>query len=92
MATQYTASASSGYATNVTHAYFGDKRVWMAHYSAPSNATGYVTPGMHFIHYVHVQDADPTTYQFASNTIGGIDVYFSGMVTGSTGYILIMGN
>lgn len=91
MATAYTASASSGYMTDVQFVSLGNQRGFLAHYSSPSNATGYVTPGMHTISHISVQDADPTTYYVTSNTIGGVDVYFSGLVTGSTGFIFIMG-
>ena len=92
MATKYTASASSGYMTNPMYdVSLGPFRSFVAHYSAPSAATGYVDPGMNSIIFVNVQDADPTAYAYATNSAGGQTVYFSGLVTGSTGYIFIIG-
>lgn len=92
MATKYTASAASGYLTNVSVGYIGANRAFFAHYSAPGNATAYVSPGMNSFQYYLIQDADPTTYQEATNSVGSLDLYFSGLVTGSTGYIFILGN
>ena len=92
MAYQMTASVASGYMTNpMWGASLGPFRSFAAHYSAPSGSTAYVDPGMNSIIFVNVQDADPTTYQYATNSAGGQTVYFSGLVTGSTGYIFIIG-
>jgi hypothetical protein len=69
----------------------GPFRAFAAHYSAPSGATAYVDPGMNTIIFASVQDADPTTYQYSTNSAGGQTVFFSGLVSGSTGNIFILG-
>lgn len=92
MAVQYTASTASGYLTNVQMDYFGNNYVWSAHFSSPGNATAYVTPGMNSFMFMDIPVADPTTFVPATNSIGSLDLYFSGLVTGSTGYIMIVGN
>jgi len=91
-ATYMTASTASGYMTNVQYGYIGNQRAIFAHYSAPSGGSFYMTPGMNSFTYYNIQDVDPTTYVEATNSIGSLDLYFSGLVTGSTGYIFIMGN
>jgi hypothetical protein len=92
MATEYTASLASGYMTNVmADVAIGPFRCFIGHYSAPSADTGYVNPGMTRILFVNVQDADPTTYQQTANSVGGKTLSFSGLVTGSTGEIFILG-
>jgi hypothetical protein len=92
VATKFTASTASGYMTNPMYdVSIGPFRSFVAHYSSPSAATAYVDPGMNSIIFVQAQDADPTTYQYATNSAGGQTVYFSGLVTGSTGYIFILG-
>jgi hypothetical protein len=92
MATTYTASAASGYMTDVmADVMIGPFRCFTAHYSAPNAATALFTPGMAKIVFASCQDADPTTYQQTANSIGGINCEFSGLVTGSTGYVFILG-
>lgn len=90
MATLMTDSTSSGYMTNVSWGVFGNKRTLIAHYSSPSADTQYIVTGFPTVSYVHIQDADPGRYQFATNTVGGVNVYWSGCVVGSTGYIFIL--
>jgi hypothetical protein len=90
MATQFTDSIASGYMTDVMWGNMGNKRSFMAHYSSPVAATGYVEVGFNTISYIHVQDADPTAYQLSANAHGGLAVYFSGLVVGSTGYMMIV--
>ena len=92
MATQFTASTASGYLTNVSVDYIGNNIAWSAHFSSPGNATGYVSPGMNSFMWMDIPTADPTTFVASTNSIGSLDLYFSGLVTGSTGYILIIGN
>lgn len=92
MATVYTASASSGYMTDAMYdVMVGPFRGFVAHYSAPNAATGAVDPGFAKVVFIHVQDADPTTYKLSANAVGGQTVFFSGLVTGSTGYMLMLG-
>ena len=92
MAYKMTASLASGYMTNpIFDAAVGPFRCFVAHYSAPSASTAYVDPGMHSIIFTYVEDADPTTYARGTNSAGGQTVYFSGLVTGSTGHIFILG-
>jgi hypothetical protein len=91
-ATYMTASASSGYMTNVSWGYIGNQRAMFAHYSAPNEGSYYITPGMNSFTYYNIQDADVTKYVESTNSVGSLDLYFSGLITGSTGYIFIMGN
>jgi hypothetical protein len=92
MSYKMTASTASGYMTSpMFDVSLGPFRSFVAHYSAPSAATAYVDPGMGRVVFINVQDADPTTYQFATNSAGGQTCYFSGLITGSTGYIFILG-
>ncbi len=92
MAYQMTASTASGYMTNpMWDVALGPFRCFTAHYSAPSANTAYWDVGMNNIVFVNVQDGDPTTIQFATNSAGGQTVYCSGLVNGSTGYVFILG-
>lgn len=97
MATEYTCSMASGYASNVIFYGEGPFRIMRGHYSAPSNATGYIETGFRHIDNYYVQDADPTTFAFSSTSTSAsappatIAVYFSGMVTGATGYFEFKG-
>jgi len=90
MATEFTSTTSSGYMTDVAWGVMGSKRVFQAHYSSPTADTQYIETGFPTVSYVHVQDADPTAYQFSANSVGGLAVYWSGCVVGSTGYIFIV--
>jgi hypothetical protein len=92
MATLFSSSANSGYATDVAYFSLGPNKAMTAHYSSPSADTGYIETEMMNVSYVHVQDADPTRYQYSANAIGLQAVYFSGLVVGSTGVIFILGN
>lgn len=97
MATEYTASVASGYATDVLFYSEGPYRIMRGHYSAPSNATGYIETGMRQVDNYFVQDADPTTFVMSSTSTSAsappatIAVYFSGMVAGATGYFEFIG-
>ena len=91
-AVNMTASTASGYITNVQVAYFGSYRVWTAHYSSPSAGSMYVSPGMNFLRWYDVEDGDPTSFVPTTNSIGSLDLYFSGLITGATGNIFILGN
>lgn len=91
MAATYTMSVASGVLTNVVYYNEGSLNIMEGHYSSPSNATGIIETGMLNITWVHVQDADPTTYKFSANSNGTYAVLFSGMVTGATGFFQIKG-
>lgn len=91
MAVTYTASAASGYATNVGYYDEGPLLCMYGHYSSPSNATGIIETQMYHVKSYFVQDADPTTYVQSANSNGTIALIFSGMVTGATGYFEIKG-
>jgi hypothetical protein len=97
MATEYTASVASGYATNVLFYSDGPFRIMNGHYSAPSADTGYIETGFRHIDTYYIQDADPTTIIFSSTSTSAsappatLAVFFSGMVTGATGYFEIKG-
>lgn len=90
MPTIWTSSAASGYLTDVQWLYFGNKRAMIAHYSAPNAATGVIYAFMPTVSFVHVEDATPTTYKFATDGAGGVTVEFSGQASGATGRILII--
>ncbi len=92
MATELTASTASGYMTNVQFVVMGNKRAIIGHYSSPSATTMYIRTGMPVLDYYNVPDADPTTYQEATDGAGGLLLYFSGFVTGATGYFFILGS
>lgn len=85
MATTYTASAASGYLTNVIFYDEGPLLVMAGHYSAPGVDTGLIETGMYAVDYYYVQDADTTTFVQTAGSNGTIGVYFSGMVSGATG-------
>jgi len=89
MATEMTASAASGTMTDCVFDLVGSKRVFRAHYSSPSADTQYILLGFQGISFVDVQDADPTTYSITIQA-PGVKVEFSGLVTGSTGFIQIV--
>ena len=91
MAATYTMSVASGILTNVMYYNEGSLNIMEGHYSSPSNATGIIETGMFNVTYVHVQDADPTTYVYSANSNGTYAVIFSGMVTGATGCFQIKG-
>lgn len=91
MATTYTSSAASGYATSVSYYSDGPFQVLTGHYQAPDNATGIIETEMYNINTYYVQDADPTTFVFSANSNGTIAVIFSGLVTGATGWFEIKG-
>ena len=97
MAVEYTASIASGYATDVVFYSEGSFRIMEGHYSAPSNATGFIETGFRNVDNYYIQDADPTTIVFTSTSTSAsappatIGVYFSGMVAGATGYFEIKG-
>lgn len=92
MAVTYTASAASGYATDVVYFSEGPRTVMAGHYSSPSNATGIIETEMFRVDEYYVQDADVTTFVQSANANGTIALIFSGMVTGATGYFRIAGN
>lgn len=91
MASELTASASSGYMTNVSWFVQGNRRVMEGHYSSPGATTYYIRTGMPILTWYNVPDADPTTYTEATDGVGGILLYFSGFVAGATGYFKIEG-
>jgi hypothetical protein len=91
MATTYTASVASGYATDVMYYNEGPMLVMNGHYLAPNNATGIIETQMFEIKTYYVQDADPTTFVQSANANGTIALIFSGMVTGATGYFELKG-
>ena len=91
MAITYTASITSGYATNTLYYDEGPLHVFTGHYSSPSNATGIIETGMYNLTNYYVQDADVTTFAQSANANGTIALIFSGMVTGATGYFEIKG-
>lgn len=91
MATELTATAASGYLTNVAFIVQGNRRVMEGHYSSPSNTTMFIRTGMPILTWYNVPDADPTTYSETTDGVGGILLYFSGFVTGATGYFKIEG-
>lgn len=97
MATEYTASMASGYASNVVFYSQGPFRVMVGHYSAPNAATALFETGFRHIDNYYVQDADPATFVFSSTSTSlsappaTIAVYCSGLVTGSTGYFEFRG-
>jgi hypothetical protein len=88
---EFTSSVSSGYATDVSYFSMGNRKAMMAHYSAPTGDRAYIETGMFAVEYIHVNDADPTTYVFSANAVGMQAAYFSGLVTGSTGTIFLLG-
>lgn len=92
MATQLTASAASGYMTDVTWVSVGNRRGLTGHYSSPSATTMYIQTGMPILYWYNVPDADPTTFTETTDGVGGINLYFSGFVTGATGYFFIIGS
>ena len=92
MAYQMTDSITSGYMTNTMwDVAIGPFRAFSAHYSAPNATTAYIQVGMRDIRLVDIEDADPTTFRYTADGAGGMYVQFSGLVTGSTGYIFILG-
>lgn len=91
MATQLTASTASGYLTNVAYIVQGNRRVMEGHYSSPGNTTMYINTGMPILTYFHFPHADPTTFTATTDGVGGIVLYFSGFVTGATGYFKVEG-
>ena len=91
MATTYTASAASGYATDVVFFNEGPQLVMQGHYECPDNATGIFETGMYKVTTYYVQDADPTTFVQSANANGTIAVLCSGLVTGATGYFEFKG-
>ena len=97
MATEYTSSAASGYASNVLFYPDGPFIVMAGHYSSPNNATALFETGFRHIDNYYVQDADPTTFVFSSTSTSAsappatVSVYCSGLVTGSTGYFEFRG-
>ncbi len=93
MATQLTASAASGYMTDAQwDVALGPFRCFFAHYSMPASGTHYVDVGMSTIRLCYVEDADNVTFSFGTNSAGGQTVYFSGITTGVTGRMFVMGN
>ena len=78
MAITYTASITSGYATNTLYYDEGPLHVFTGHYSSPSNATGIIETGMYNLTNYYVQDADVTTFKQSANanvikiTIGNV--------------------
>lgn len=91
MATELTATAASGYMTDVAWISLGNRRAMTAHYSSPTNQTHFIRTGMPILTWYNVPDADPTTYSETTDGVGGILLYFSGFVVGSTGYFLVVG-
>lgn len=91
MATELTATVASGYMTDVVYGVSGSRRLLSGHYSSPTNQTHYIRTGMPILTYYNIPDADPTTYSEATDGVGGILLYFSGFVVGSTGYFHIEG-
>ena len=92
MATTYTSSAASGYATNVVYYNAGPMLCCTGHYSAPSNATAIFETQMYSVKEYYVQDADVTTFKQSANANGTIAVLVSGLVTGATGYFEFRGH
>jgi len=91
-ATKFTASTASGYMTNAMwDVSIGPFRCFTAHYSSPTATSQYISLGMHAIVFPYVEDADPSTLYYTANSVGGVDLYFSGNITGSTGYIFVLG-
>lgn len=91
MATEFTASASSGYMTDVQYGVVGNYRVIVGHYSSPTASTAYIRTGLPILQFYNVDDADPTTFSQATDGAGGILLYFSGLVVGATGRFFILG-
>ncbi len=97
MATTYTSSQASGYASGVVIYPQGTFWIMKGHYSAPNAATAlFETPFRKIVNY-YVQDADVSTFQFSSLSTSAsagpatIAVYCSGLVTGATGYFEFKG-
>ena len=91
MATEFTASTSSGYMTDVQYGVVGNYRALIGHYSSPTAATAYIRTGMPILKFYSIPDADPTTFAETTDGAGGLLLYFSGLVVGSTGYFYIIG-
>ncbi len=90
-ATVWTASAASGYMTDVQYLSVGNTRVMVGHYSCPSAGSNYIDTGMPILKWYEVEDADDGTYVLATNSVGGLRLYFSGIAAGATGNFFIMG-
>ncbi len=91
MATEYTSSMGSGYATNVMFYPEGPFWIMKGHYSAPGAATALFETGFYHIDNYYVQDSDPATFVFTSKSNGEIGVYCSGLVAGATGWFEFKG-
>ncbi len=92
MAVTYTSSVDSGHATSVAYYAAGPLLCFSGHYSAPSAATAIFETQMFMVKEYYVQDADPTTFVFSTNSNGTIAVLCSGLVAGSTGYFEFRGH
>lgn len=95
MATTYTSSAASGYASQLLFYSDGPFRVMRGHYSAPNAGTAVFETGFRHIDSYYVQDADVATFAFSSNStsegVVTVTVLCSGLVTGATGYFEFRG-
>ena len=91
MATTFTASAASGYATDVIWFSNGPQTVNFGHFSSPTAATGILEPGMFDIKGIEIENADPTTFKYSANSNGTYAVIFSGLTVGATGFFRITG-
>lgn len=89
---ELTASIASGYMTDVQYTVWGNKLIFLAHYSAPDAASGFIRPGMQVIDLAAIDEADPDAMYFTSTAnVMGVEIHFSGQAAADTGYIYIVG-
>lgn len=89
---ELTASLLSGYMTDVQYVVWGNKIAFLAHYSSPDAASGFIRPGFNFIDLAAIDETDPDAMYFTSTAnVMGIEIHFSGQAAADTGYIYILG-
>lgn len=89
---EFTASIASGYMTDVQFVNWGNKVVFMAHYSAPDATSSFINLGMQVVDMAAIDEADPDAMYFTSTAnVCGIQLCFSGHAAADTGYIYVVG-
>jgi len=88
--TVYTASAASGYMTDVQYGVMGNKRYFTAHFSgAAGTANLYV--GFPTVSFALMDGSDPAmTITSLTDGAGGIIVQFSGQAAACTGRFFVL--
>ena len=91
MATTYTASVASGYATDVVYADIGVALQMQGHFVAPNAQTTIIETGMFGLTWGTLEGGDNTTFTSSANANGTYAFIGSGLSTGNSGIFIMQG-